>query len=194
MFRRIIDSDPVKSIDMIRKIVVMMALACLSACGESAVEDVAEAPASGALPADLTAKPQGPVTIGYRIIGTPIVGQPLAIDIEVVSLVGEQPISLSYRINDATAMELAEAQSADISVVPGAGGEPTVQQVRLVPLREGRLFLNVSASVAVNGDTVSSAIAIPVQVGSAPRETESNGTLTIDEEGQAVHTLPATEN
>ena len=179
---------------MIRTTVALTALACLAACGDGAVDTAAEAPVAASLPADFTAKPQGPVTIDYRIIGTPIVGQPLAIDIEVVSLVGEQPISLSYRINDSTAMELAEAQPADVAVIPNADGEPSVQQVRLVPRREGRLFLNVSASVAVDGGTISSAIAIPVQVGSAPRQPESNGTMTTDEQGEAIHSLPATEN
>ena len=38
---------------------------------------------------------------------------------------------------------LAEAQPAQLSVAPMADGAPLVQQVRLVPLREGRLFLNV---------------------------------------------------
>lgn len=179
---------------MIRNTVILSALACLAACGDSAVDTASEAPVASSLPADFTAKPQGPVTIDYRIIGTPIVGQPLAIDIEVVSLVGEEPISLSYRINDSTAMELSEAQPADVAVIPNAGGGPSVQQVRLVPLREGRLFLNVSASVAVDGGTISSAIAIPVQVGSAPRQPEANGTMTTDDQGDAIHSLPATEN
>jgi hypothetical protein len=179
---------------MIRNLVILSALACLVACSDSAVDTVSETPVASSLPADFTAKPQGPVTIDYRIIGTPIVGQPLAIDIEVVSLVGDEPISLSYRINDSTAMELTEAQPADVAVIPNAGGGPSVQQVRLVPLREGRLFLNVSASVAVDGGTISSAIAIPVQVGSAPRQPEANGTVTTDDQGEAIHSLPASEN
>jgi hypothetical protein len=140
----------------------------------------------------LTSRPsQGPVTIDYRIIGTPIVGQPLAVDIEVMSLVGEQPVTLSYRINDSTSLELAESQPADVSVVPATDGGTSVQQVRLVPLREGRLFLNVAASVAFDGGTVSTAIAIPILVGNAPREPEQNGTITTDEQGEAIHSLPA---
>lgn len=179
---------------MIRTASILTALACLVACGDDTAETAADSPTSMSLPADFTAKPQGPVKIDYRIIGTPMVGQPLAIDIAVISLVGEQPVSLRYRINDSTAMELTEAQPAEVAVLPNADGEPTVQQVRIVPLREGRLFLNVSASVAVEGGTISSAIAIPVQVGSAPRQTESNGTVITDEQGEAIHSLPATEN
>ena len=145
-------------------------------------------------PSSYTHKPQGPVAIEYRIIGAPIVGQPLAIDIEVRSLMGAQEITLSYRINDSTALEFTEAQPEQLTLAPSNDPAPVVQQVRLVPLREGRVFLNVSASVDADGSTLSTAIAIPVQVGAAPRQTEENGTLTTDESGEAVHSLPATES
>ncbi len=176
---------------MIRTSMIAIALACLAACGESAVDDATETPAGTTLPADFTAKPQGPVTIDYRIIGTPIVGQPLAVDIEVTSLVGDQSLTLNYRISDTTSLELGESQPADVSLIPSPDGKPSIQQVRLVPLREGRLFLNVAASVAIDGGTVSTAIAIPIQVGSASREPEQNGTITTDEQGEAIHSLPA---
>lgn len=178
---------------MIRNSIVLMTLTILAACGDGGVEPTAQATSPLGLPGDFTAKPQGPVNIEYRIIGTPIIGQPLAIDIEVSSLIGDRPITLNYRINDSTAMELTEAQPAEVTIAPTAGGEPSLQQVRLVPLREGRLFLNVSASVEVDNGTISSAIAIPIQVGAAPRVPEANGTVTTDSEGEAIHSLPATE-
>lgn len=179
---------------MIRAPFVLTVLALLAACGERGADSAAQTTSSAALPESFTAKPQGPVSIDYRIIGTPIVGQPLAIDIEVRSLIDSQPITLRYRINDSTAMELTEAQPAEVSIAPTQGGEPALQQVRLVPLREGRLFLNVAASIAVEDGTVSSAIAIPIQVGAAPRQPEQNGTITTDEAGEAIHSLPASEN
>ena len=144
--------------------------ASFAACGDAPSNDAPQATAASPAPMESAAKPQNPVAIDYRIIGAPIVGQPLAIDIEVRSLLGPRQISLRYRINDSTAMELAEAQPAELAIAPVAGDAPTVQQVRLVPLREGRQFLNVSASIDVEGGQVSSAIAIPVQVGAAPRE------------------------
>ncbi len=166
----------------------------LVACGNDATDNPPQAAAGNPAPAGLAAKPQSPVVIDYRVIGTPIVGQPLAIDVEVRSLLGPQQIKLQYRINDSTAMELAEAQPAEVSIAPMADNAPSVQQVRLVPLREGRLFLNVAASIEVDGGQVSSAMAIPVQVGAAPRQPQSNGTLTSDENGDAVHSLPAQED
>ncbi len=177
------------------QITIIAALALgLAACGDVATDSTPQASTANPAPAGLAAKPQNPVVIDYRVIGTPIVGQPLAIDIEVRSLLGPQQITLQYRINDSTAMQLTEAQPAQVSIAPVADNAPSVQQVRLVPLREGRLFLNVAASIEVEGGQISSAMAIPVQVGAAPRQPEANGTLTTDENGEAVHSLPAREN
>ena len=178
----------------LQTVIAAAGMTLLVACGEAPSDSTPRAAADSAPPAGLETKPQSPVAIDYRIIGTPIVGQPLAIDIEVRSLLGPQPISLRYRINDSTALELTEAQPAEVSIAPTADDLPTVQQVRLVPLREGRLFLNVAASIDVEGGQVSTAMAIPIQVGAAPRQPGANGTLTTDENGEAVHSLPASEN
>lgn len=174
--------------------IIIIAAACLAACGDAAVEDAPQIAPGAAGAEGAAAKPQSPVAIDYRIIGTPIVGQPLAIDIEIRSLIGPQPISLQYRINDSTAMQLAEAQPAQLAIAPMADGAPLVQQVRLVPLREGRLFLNVAASVEIEGGKVSTVTAIPVQVGAARGRPAGNGTVTTDENGAAIHSLPADEN
>jgi hypothetical protein len=177
---------------MNRTLSIFPILLLLAGCGSDeatpALADIKEGS-----PSSYTHKPQGPVAIEYRIIGAPIVGQPLAIDIEVRSLLGAQEITLNYRINDATAMEFTEAQPAQLTLAPSNDPAPVVQQVRLVPLREGRVFLNVSASVDADGSRLSTAIAIPIQVGAAPRETETNGTLTTGESGEPLHSLPASE-
>lgn len=177
------------------RITLFAALAAsLVGCGDTVTSDTPPAADGSPVPAASSAKPQSPVAIDYRIIGTPIVGQPLAIDIEVRSLLGPQQIALRYRINDSTAMQLTEAQPAEVSIAPMADDAPTVQQVRLVPLREGRQFLNVSASIDVEGGQVTTAIAIPVQVGAAPRQPATNGVPGTDENGAAIRSLPANEN
>lgn len=168
----------------------------LAACGSSTDTEATAATESkdntGSVGA-MTAKPQGPVTIDYRIIGTPILGQPLAIDLVVTSTTGPQTITLSYRVNDSTAMEFMESQPAQVTIAASNDEGPSLQQVRLVPLREGRLFLNVSASVEVDGGTVSTAMAVPIEVGTTARQIEENGVITTDEDGNPIHSLPASE-
>lgn len=176
---------------------LLLALAMLAACGSGtdteatpAAENHNKTSSAGAM----TAKPQGPVSIDYRIIGTPILGQPLAIDLEVTSTIGPQAITLSYRVNDSTAMEFMESQPAQITIAASNDEGPSLQQVRLVPLREGRLFLNVSASVEIDGGTVSTAMAVPIEVGTVARQIDENGVITTDENGDLIHSLPASEN
>ena len=104
---------------------------------------------------DQTVKPQGPVTITYKIIGVPVVGQPVAVDLQVKSTLGPRPVTLSYRVNDSTAMQFSEAQTLQVSIAPTNDERPSLQQVRVIPMREGRLFLNVSATIQTEGGTIS---------------------------------------
>ena len=180
---------------MNRTTLLLLALSMLAACGtDTDSTQVADEGKKTSEVSAMTAKPQGPVSIDYRIIGTPILGQPLAIDLEVTSTVGPQAVTLSYRVNDSTAMEFMESQPSETTIAPSSDEGPSLQQVRLVPLREGRLFLNVSASVEIDGGTVSTSMAIPIEVGTAERQIEENGVITTDENGNPIHALPATEN
>ena len=178
-------------------VVALLAGACSDSGEENASEIVAESPATTAPEAGSkpgrsdgqTIKLQGPVSISYKIIGAPIVGQAVAVDLQIVSNVGAQAITLTYRVNDTTAMQFPEAQPPSVSMAATDSAEPQTQQVRIIPLREGRLFLNVSASVETDGGTVSTVTAIPIQVGPAVRQQQENGTVTADENGEAIRVL-----
>ena len=178
-------------------VVALLAGACSDSGEENASEIVAESPATTAPEAGSkpgrsdgqTIKLQGPVSISYKIIGAPIVGQAVAVDLQIVSNVGAQAITLTYRVNDTTAMQFPEAQPPSVSMAATDSAEPQTQQVRIIPLREGRLFLNVSASIETDGGTISTVTAIPIQVGSAVRQPQEDGTVTTDENGEAIRVL-----
>lgn len=165
----------------------------LAGCGNGSV-DTADVSRSPGAKDRHTLKPQAPVTIDYKIIGTPVVGQPVAIELQVKSTLGPQAITLSYRVNDSTAMQFTEAQAARVSIAASKDEAPTQQQVRVIPMREGRLYLNVSATIEDEDGLLSSVTAIPIQVGAAPRELQENGELLRDEDGELIHSLPAAEN
>ena len=153
----------------------------------------AEAGEPGSAPA-ASAKVGGPVTVSYRLIGTPIVGQPLAIELLVSSSLGDQPVRVDYRILDASALRLADSQSPFATVAAGADDATGREQVTVVPLREGRLYLNVAATVEAGGGTLSTVTAIPIQVGTGTRELRENGSLETDASGEAVRVLGGTED
>lgn len=178
----------------------------LAACGNSSVEKSAameevevsnDAPIVTFTPKNDTmsaGKPSGPITVAYRIIGKPVVGQPLAIDVRVSSTLSPQAINLGYRINDATAMQLAESQPAMVTLAPSTDDGMSMQQVTIIPMREGRLYLNVSASVETDNGSMSTVTAIPIQVGTSPRHLTENGELQTDSEGKQLRVLPAKDD
>lgn len=142
----------------------------------------------------VTGKPQGPVRIDYRIIGTPVVGQPVTVDLKVKSNVGDTPVTLSYGTNDSTAMVFPESQQRMVSLAFVGDEHSSGQQVTVVPAREGRLFLNVTAHMQTDTGSLQTVTAVPIQVGAAPRELQENGVVTTDGNGELVREMPASEN
>ncbi|MDH3545791.1 MAG: hypothetical protein OEN22_01745 [Gammaproteobacteria bacterium] len=144
-----------------------------------------------------TSKPQSPIQISYRIIGQPIVGQPVAIDLQFESSLEAQSFDVSYRVNDATALQFPESQPNKVAIATskteGNRGR-AAQQVSVIPLREGRLYLNVAAEIDMDGGSFSSVTAVPIQVGQAPRELIEDGIVTTDENGELIRVLPAQED
>lgn len=134
-------------------------------------------------------KPGSPFRISYRIVGTPIVGSPVTVDLRVASLLGSRPVQLEFRINDASSMMLAESQPASVRLEPAANETAFRQQVTVIPQRDGRLYLNVSASYETEDGTASTVTAIPIQVGTGTRELQEHGEVQVDENGEAVRVL-----
>ncbi len=188
----------------INTLLIVLIAAVVAACGKADVDEPTanlepvklstDAPAVTFKPEnDAMGKPSGPITVSYRIIGKPVVGQPVAIDLRFISSMGDRPVKVAYRINDATAMRLGESQPAALSIAPAEDRGGSEQQVTVIPMREGRLYLNVSASVDTENGSISTVTAIPIQVGEAPRMFHENGTAGSDENGEAIRSLPAEE-
>jgi len=194
-----------KVIDMTRAktlAVLIIAMFGLTACGsDKAEEQVATEVAVASSAADVSIKsvdpeldgavvtPGSPYRVSYRIIGTPIVGSPVTVDLQVESSRGPQPLNLEYRINDATSMILAESQPASVRMEPAGNDAPFTQQVTVIPQREGRFYLNVSAYFETVDGTMSTVTAIPIQVGVGTRELQPHGEVQTDENGEAVRVL-----
>lgn len=139
-------------------------------------------------------KPTAPISIDYTVTGTPIVGQPLNIDLQVTSTLSDRPITLNYDVVDATALLFPEAQVKRVSLGMVDELRPAGEQVTVVPQRDGRLYLNVTAEIETESGTLLKSMAIPIQVGSAPPELDENGELMEDADGDAILSMPADDN
>ena len=135
------------------------------------------------------AKPGAPFSLSYKVIGTPIVGSPVTVNLRVTSTLGSQPVKVSYRINDASALMFHEAQPSEVEIAPADNESFVLQQVTVIPQREGRLYLNVGTSVETQDGSMSSMMAIPIQVGSGGRDLQEQGEVQLDENGEAIRVL-----
>jgi len=175
-------------------------LVLVSACGNSsdpAAPHQASASGKPALAAPTGSspeKPSAPINFRYVVQGTPVVGQPVSIDVFVSSSVTDAPINLYYRVNDASSMSFPESQAKRTELAIGPDDKLRAQQITVIPQREGRLYLNVSAEIETATGTMLKTMSIPIQVGSAPPELNTNGELIKTEEGETVVSMPASQS
>lgn len=180
----------------ISAIVVLLSLAACRTGGDGTDTEAvaAKSAAEEAQPAASPGKPSAPISIRYQVLGTPIVGQPVPVELEITSSVTDRPIKVSYHINDPASMMFPESQAREVGVsIPAAEGR-TTRQVTVVPQRDGRLYLNVLAEVETDAGTMIKSIAIPVSASRGAEETETNGELKETADGETVVSMPAEEN
>lgn len=129
-----------------------------------------------------------PINIDYQIMGMPVVGIPLSINLKIRSA-SEQPIRVKFRINDLTSLEFSDAQSETVSVIPTGDEEYSEEQVTVIPQREGRLFLNVAAEIETDVGMTATVMAIPIPVGRG-----RSGRLTAGDAGDTPISTPVEED
>ena len=182
-------------------LIILLASIGLSACGDADVTPAAqsadEAPAAAVASKPVPAmdgaspgKPSAPISMDYEIIGNPIVGVPVRINVNVRSDQG--PVTVYYRINDASALMFQDGQVQRWEI-PDPKSD-NVQQLSVVPQREGRLYVNVSAEVMTPNGAMIRSMSIPIKVGAAPDQATPNGEVVEGPDGEKVISMPARES
>jgi hypothetical protein len=118
------------------------------------------------------------VDIAYRIEGTPAVGSPLTIRIQMTS-----PFSAQTTLRAGEGLLLSQPDQ----VLQSQAGQRTEHTVTVTPQTEGRFYLNVF-SVA-NGRGGASAIA--VQVGKGEVQLKQSGNVQVLPSGERIISVPA---
>lgn len=179
--------------------IALLVLVALAGCQseQNAPEHSSPAAAgSGQTPAPLPTSPgklSAPITIDYEIMGNPVVGQPVGVNVQVSSSLNDRPITLNYRFSEAGSMTFPESQVESAALLPIADNGIRSQQVTLVPQREGRLYLVVSAEIETDNGAMIKSISIPIQVGRAPFTPTTNGELVEGTDGEIGVSMPARE-
>ena len=115
-------------------------------------------------------KPSPPLRIRYEVEGAPVVGQPVAVNVFVTSSEEVGEVQVRYRVTDPSSMNFPDSQATRLEMRVGPGDDTKgLRQITVIPQREGRLFLNVSAEVQTPQGSMLRTQAIPIQVGAAPK-------------------------
>ena len=134
---------------------------CLS--GEPELgEDVAMPAATGAPDLELSGEAV-PIALDYAITGVPLVNQPIGIRVDVTSPLVDLPINLHYRSAEAGSLSFPESQAATAVLVPAGAAERRTQEFVVTPLREGRIYLVVSAELETAEGAVLRSMSIPIE-------------------------------
>lgn len=170
----------------------LLATVTLAACGDASVPTVNEEAAGdeAQVAAADSGKPRAPISIDYEVVGNAIVGQPVLINVDVKSSQG--PVELSYAITDNSAVMFQPGQVERIQIPDPSSGSQ--QQLAVVPQREGRVYVNVSAEVQTPGGSMIRSMAIPIKVGKAPEQATVPGEVMDAPDGETVISMPAEED
>ena len=189
-----------KRIHSNRLLPIVIAVLSMAACSEnSGNTGSAGSAATASKPAPNVAdsgsmsagKPSAPITMDYEVLGKAFVGLPVAINVTVRATQDTGPIFVQYSINDASALRFQEGQVEQRQYSDRS--DLDMQQVVVVPQREGRLYINVSAEVQTPRGIMIKSMAIPIQVGNAPVQPQINGELKVGPDGETVISMPAQE-
>lgn len=141
-----------------------------------------ESPAEQTSPGKVSA----PVEITYELLSEPRLGQPLTIRLNTRALRPDQTVALQVGSADGltvTGETVLAPQRLPLE-------EPRADQVIVTPMAQGRSFLNVLATVTLNGAQMHKAISIPIDVGPvAQPDVETQ----VDAAGTPIRSMPAQE-
>lgn len=173
------------------------ALIALAACqAETTSIDAANAPAAVKRQVVQAAgKATPPIDVGYKVLGTPAIGEPLAIELSVSSGLPGATFSVSLQPRDDLLLGTGQERAMEVSraaiTTMGADAEQSlVQRVSVIPQSEGRSYLVVSVSTSADEGLASRVLAVPIQVGDLPPRMQTNGTV-VGEGDDAVVSMPA---
>lgn len=147
-------------------------------------------------------KPGAPVQVEYEVAGTPVVGQVTEILLDFKTGIADAPVYARYRAVDSSGLKVVDAASGRTAVNMRAEGAGRAgrEQLRIIPQREGRHFINVSVEIETEAGPVIRSLSIPVDVAGLGANLQ-NGLpeqprlppVETDPAGEAVIPMPARE-
>ena len=100
----------------------------------------------------------------YQILNTPKINETVLVNLLISSADKTEEIHLRYQITIAEDLKFNENQLRDIKLTPKMDGTDHNLQVSLIPLRKGRVFFVISATINYEKKSVTKTLSIPLNV------------------------------
>jgi hypothetical protein len=139
-------------------------------------------------------KPGAPVDISYSLLGKPVAGQPLEIELRIMAAAAFDAIRLDYGASER--LSLGRGMPQTLALVAQKPGVPAVQRVQVTPQADGLHYFKVRVVTETGGRASMRGIAIPIGVGAYdPRaHLKVNGTLVDGVGGERAIVMRALED
>ena len=104
------------------------------------------------------------ISIDYEILNTPKINETVLVNLLIGSSDKTEEIHLRYQITIEEDLKFNENQLRDIKLTPKMDGTNHNLQISLIPLRKGRVFFVISATINYEKKSVAKTLSIPLNV------------------------------
>ena len=104
------------------------------------------------------------ISIDYEILNTPKINETVLVNLSISSADRTEEIHLRYQITIEEDLKFNENQLRDIKLTPKMDGTNHNLQISLIPLRKGRVFFVISATINFEKKSVGKTLSIPLNV------------------------------
>ena len=104
------------------------------------------------------------ISIDYEILNTPKINETVLVNLLIGSSDKTKEIHLRYQITIEEDLKFNENQLRDIKLTPKMDGTDHNLQISLIPMRKGRVFFVISATINYEKKSVAKTLSIPLNV------------------------------
>ena len=104
------------------------------------------------------------ISIDYEILNTPKINETVLVNLLISSADKTEEMHLRYQITIEEDLKFNENQLRDIKLTPKMDGTDHNLQISMTPLRKGRVFFVISATINYEKKSVTKTLSVPLNV------------------------------
>ena len=104
------------------------------------------------------------ISIDYEILNTPKINETVLVNLLISSADKSEQVLLRYQITIEEDLKFNENQLRDIKLTPKMDGTDHNLHISMTPLRKGRVFFVISATINYKKKSVTKTLSIPLNV------------------------------